>query len=326
MYLEIFKAKGYLIMPSVTRIAPSPTGQAHIGTFRTAYINYLQARSTGGKFILRIDDTDTERNKPEWTQLILDSLDWLGLEYDEIHYQSKRTDLYQRTARKLVEEGKAFSPTGVAAILLKPPVALPNSFLDTIAGEIPITDTNRKQIEGGVIGDKTSNGTVLLRENGTATYQFASIVDDYELGINHIVRGVDHITNTPKQIAIWNTLDLVDVHNYRPFLGNFPKFTHLGLIFKDKKKLSKRDGASSLMEYKEQGYKPEAILNWLLLMGWGLSVPRGTSKEESKALQKAASEPISKQVAIELFQKGTLKNSPCSYDINKLIWLQKRYK
>ncbi len=305
---------------SVTRIAPSPTGLFHLGTARTAYINYLQARSTGGKFILRIDDTDVDRNKSEYVQVIKDSLDWLGLEPDAVHYQSERTTFYLNAAERLLEHGKAFQATN-GAIILKGPTALPNSFLDTIAGEIAITDTNMDQIKDRIVllrGDNNKTDNIEggkprnLGTLGQVTYQFASVVDDCDLGITNIIRGVDHITNTPKQIAIWQALNDTKTQ---------PSWTHLGLIFKDKKKLSKRDGAASLLWYKEQGYSSEAVLNWMLLLGWGLSVPRGASKEE----QREASEPISKEKAIQIFQKGTLKASPCSYDINKLNWLQKRY-
>jgi glutamyl/glutaminyl-tRNA synthetase len=313
----------------VTRIAPSPTGMFHLGTARTALFNYLAAKASNGKFILRIDDTDTDRNKQEYTDIILETLDWLGLKYDELYYQSKRTDLYLETARRLVEAGKAFSPTGVAAILLKPPVALPNSFLDTVAGEIQITDTNRKQIEGGTIGDKTSNGTVLIRENGMATYQFASVVDDYYLGINYIIRGVDHITNTPKQIAIW-----VAIHDSAGIpwsklseeegIEYLPQFAHIGLIHKDKKKLSKRDNAASLLWYRDNclaepnssadkvrhsGYSPEAILNFILRMGWGCK------EDTNKAL--------SLQEMIEMFLKGRMRAAPSNFDENKLKYYQK---
>lgn len=300
-------------MPEITRIAPSPTGLMHLGTARTAYTNYLMAKSTGGKFILRIDDTDVERNKDEYTQVILDSLDWLGLEPDEVHYQSQRSDIYAKVAKSLVESDKAFVADN-GAIILKGPTALPETFLDTIAGEIKITETNYEQIHNRVVlmrgGDKL----------GQPTYQFCSVVDDYYMGITSIIRGVDHITNTPKQIAIFNAMPRQNVGHIKSNPPSYPKFTHMGLIFKDKKKLSKRDGAASLLWYKEQGYTPEAMLNWMLLLGWSLRVPRG-----NKELEKIANAPISKDMAIELFQQGTLKNTPCSFDLNKLNWLQKRF-
>lgn len=293
-------------MKYITRIAPSPTGCFHLGTARTALFNYLAARASGGKFILRIDDTDVERNKQEYTDIILESLDWLGLEYDEIHYQSKRTEIYLEAARRLCDAGKAFSGSTSAAILLKPPCSLPKSFLDTVAGEILITETNRKQIEGGAIGDKTSNGTVLIRENGMATYQFASVVDDYYLGVNYIIRGVDHITNTPKQIAIWNSFY---PSSYKLSEIDLPQFAHIGLINKDKKKLSKRDNAASLLWYRDNGYSPDAILNFILRMGWGSKL------DTNKAL--------TKQQAIDMFLNGRMRAAPSNFDESKLKYYQK---
>lgn len=186
----------------ITRIAPSPTGMFHLGTARTAYFNWLAVRASGGKFILRIDDTDVERNKDEYIQVILDSLEWLGLDYDEIYYQSKRTDIYLETAARLLQENKAFEAEN-GAIILKYADTLwlnQSSFYDSIAGEIPITDTNREQIKDKLVlvrgGDKI----------GQPTYQFCSVVDDFNMNITQIIRGVDHIMNTPKQIAIWNAL------------------------------------------------------------------------------------------------------------------------
>jgi glutamyl-tRNA synthetase len=185
---------------SITRFAPSPTGLFHIGGVRTAYLNYLEARSTSGLFILRIDDTDLERNKTEYTQVILDSMEWLGLDYDEIHFQSNRTEKYKEVAHWLLEQKKAFEADN-GAIILHDFLSAPEHFWDTIAGNVAITQTNREQI---------TNKIVLLRGGdklGQPTYQFASVVDDYELGIEHIIRGLDHLSNTPKQLAIWQNLE-----------------------------------------------------------------------------------------------------------------------
>lgn len=316
--------------PQTTRIAPSPTGLFHLGTARTAYINYLAAKSTGGEFIIRIDDTDTDRNKNEYIDIIFDSLDWLGLDHGRVYYQSKRLDIYREVARKLLDTGKAIELNN-GAVALKSSVCLPESFTDTIAGNIQITQTNREQIDGKLIllrgGDNTKFPNIIDDPKyGSPTYQFASVVDDFMMGITNVIRGVDHITNTPKQLAIYIWLTYHNIPKFTPIGGEQLKFTHLGLIFKDKKKLSKRDGAASLLWYKERGYSPEAILNWMLLLGWGLKVPRDSAGSDNKALQRAANAPINKAAAIELFTKGTLKNSPCIYDINKLNWLQKQYK
>lgn len=281
-------------MTNVTRIAPSPSGSFHLGTARTAYINYLAARSSNGKFILRIDDTNAERSDDKYTQIIFDSLDWLGLEPDEIYYQSKRNFIYDLDLRELENSGCTKTLENGAIALLWPD-KMPESWEDTISKTIPITATNREQIDGRVI---------LRKSDGAYTYQFASVVDDYSLGVNWIIRGVDHIQNTPKQIAIWKS---------RYWAKEIPRFTHMGLIYCDKKKLSKRDNAASLLWYREQGYCPEAVLNFILRLGWS---PKGDNKEHSF---------ISKERAIELFSNGNLSNRPANYDIAKLDNLQKHH-
>ncbi len=311
----------------ITRIAPSPTGMFHLGTARTAYFNYLAAKASNGKFILRIDDTDIERNKQEYTDIILETFDWLGLEYDELHYQSKRTEIYLETAERLLEAGEAFRASN-GAIILSPPTELPNSFLDTVGGEIAITDTNKAQIDG-------RNGSLVLVRGGEnmdkPTYQFCSVVDDYYLRVNYIIRGVDHITNTPKQIAIWEALDAIErvvtltgpckycppgktscnecieIPVYLP--DALPQFAHIGLIHKDKKKLSKRDNAASLLLYKENGYSPDAILNFILRMGFGC-------KEDKNKF-------LTKQEAIDMFLKGRMRAAPSNFDEAKLNYYQK---
>jgi len=303
-------------MKYITRIAPSPTGMMHIGTCRTAYINYLAAKSSGGTFILRIDDTDIQRNKKEYTDIIFQSLEWLGLKPDKVEYQSKREHLYISEAKNLLFHNKAVELDNGAVALLYP-YSMPKLFNDDIAGDIAITETNKEQID---------RKTILLRGYqqekpellGKPTYQLASIIDDYFMGINYIIRGVDHITNTPKQLAIWMALNEVygNVQCPKPF----PKFAHLGLITQNNKKLSKRDGASSLMDYKEKGYTAEVMLDWLIRMGWSLNIPRGP---EAKEMNKLFSQFIPKQKAIEWFFEGKLKNSPCALDIDKLDNRQK---
>lgn len=314
-----------------TRIAPSPTGMFHLGTARTAYFNYLAAKASGGRFILRIDDTDVERNKVEYTKIIWQSLLWLGLKPDEIYSQSARSDLYKEQAFALVKAGKAKElDNGAVALIL--PDNLPESFTDTLAGNIPITETNKTQIEKTILlrGMPESNRNSALSRKEiksgiehkpgipeetkerifhSPTYQFASVVDDYFMNINWIIRGVDHITNTPKQIAIWQVLnDPKCVADYK----FFPKLTHIGLIYKDKKKLSKRDNAASLLWYKEQGYSPETILNFILRMGWGSPL------DDNK--------PISKEQAIDMFLKGSMRPSPAGYDEHKLNWYHRKRK
>ena len=317
----------------IVRCAPSPTGIMHIGTARTAYFNWLAAKASNGKFVLRIDDTDVERNKEEYTKIILDSLEWLGLDYDEVYYQSKRTELYKSEARGLLNAGKA-KELDNGAIALRFPNTMPDAFMDSISGNIAITDTNKAQIHEKVIllrGWKTDEkGKVIDRSTlGLPTYQLGTVIDDYFLDINWIIRGVDHITNTPKQIAIWCALN--EVYSTVNCPKPFPKFTHLGLINKQEeikddtnctiklvsKKLSKRGpnaALASVMYYRDQGYTPEALLNFMLRLGWS---PKGDNKEHTY---------ISKERAIELFTNGNLKNSPANYDLNKLNALEKHYK
>ena len=312
----------------VTRIAPSPTGIMHLGTARTAYVNYLAAKASGGKFILRIDDTDVERNKKEYTDIIFQSLEWLGLLPDKVEYQSERIKLYQAEARGLLYQGKAVELDN-GAIALLAPSEMPKQWYDTITGFIKITDTNIEQIHKKIIllrgYKKDECGKIDYKTLGLPTYQFASVIDDYFLDINYIIRGVDHITNTPKQIAIWQALNEVYGSVCNP--KSFPKFAHLGLIMgrdpvtNKPKKLSKRDPEqkASLLDYKNEGYTPEALLNWMLLMGWALKA--GRSPEE----QREANKPINKEKALVSFFDGTLKNSPCNLDLGKLKSLQEHY-
>jgi len=316
-----------------TRIAPSPTGLFHLGTSRTAYFNYLAAKASGGKFILRIDDTDIERNKDEYIDIIYDSLKWLDLCPDEVYSQSDRISLYRDQAFVLVAAGKAKElDNGAIALILSN--NLPEYFTDTLAGNIPITETNKAQMERIILlrGMPESNRRYAQnrREIKTGisekhtdipqetkerifhspTYQFASVVDDYFMDINWIIRGADHITNTPKQIAIWQAI--ADNMRIDESQIPLPQFTHVGLIYKDKKKLSKRDNAASLLWYKEQGYSPETILNFILRMGWGSPL------DDNK--------PISKEQAIDMFLKGSMRPSPAGYDEHKLNWYHRKSK
>ena len=285
----------------VTRIAPSPTGFAHIGTMRTALFSWLLAKATGGRFLLRMDDTDADRNIKEAEQPIFDGLEWLGLEWDEFHRQSTRTDTYQAAATILLEKDYAFKADN-GAVILKWHDWMPRSWKDEVVGEVPITDTNIEQIDGR---------TVLLRggdKEGQPTYQFASVVDDYMMGINYICRGTDHITNTAKQVAIWSTLD----HARGDAVSTLPKFAHVGLIFANKKKMSKRDGAASLLDYRDQGYHPDALFNFLLRMGWG---PTVDNKENSV---------LSRERALELFiDGGRMRSANANFDAAKLAWFDK---
>lgn len=289
--------------PLTTRIAPSPTGFMHVGTARTALHNWLAARSTGGKFILRIDDTDADRNIEEAVTPILDGLTWLGLGWDEMYRQSERTDLYRRRAAELLAAGHAFEADN-GAVILHWRDFMPRTWRDDVAGDIPITPTTIEQIDGRLVllrgGDKL----------GAPTYQFASIVDDYEMGVNLIIRGTDHLTNTAKQVAIWTALTRAD-----GTARELPRFAHVGLIFRGGKKMSKRDGAASLIDYRDGGTHPEAMFNFLLRMGWG-------PKEDNKA-----NSVLTRERAFELFLKaGNLRGSNASFDDAKLASYDRRFK
>jgi glutamyl-tRNA synthetase len=290
-----------------TRIAPSPTGDMHLGTARTAYFNWLAARSTGGKFILRIDDTDVDRNKPEYTQVILDTMDWLGLDYDSIEYQSKRFDRYKEVANDLIGKKYARIAYGSTdAVVLTPmdgneiSFNIPDSFQDELAGEVKITARDKELM----VPSTDSNGIVLLRSDGLPTYHFACVVDDIDMGINYVIRGVDHLTNTARQVAIYTALG-----------AEVPKFAHIGLISKDKRKLSKRDGAASMLHYRDAGYDPDALLNGMARLGWGPTVD-----DKTTAL-------LPKEKMLELFfSGGKMKSSVANMEMHKLDSFDRKYK
>jgi glutamyl-tRNA synthetase len=284
-----------------TRIAPSPSGDMHLGTARTAYFNWLAARATGGKFLLRIDDTNADKSHPEYTQVILDTMAWLGLDYDKLDYQSRGFDRYQTIANELVEQGKARVLENGAIALC--PIDVPNSFKDEVGGDIPISLNDKDYIAG-----RGSDGVILMRApvNGVAapTYHFACVVDDIVHDINYIIRGVDHITNTSRQIAIYTALG-----------EPIPKYAHVGLIHFQGKKLSKRDGAASMLTYRDKGYHPEAMLNFMARLGWGPNVDDKTTKL------------LPRQRMLELFFEGGHMRSPSSgMDFAKLDSFDRKYK
>ncbi len=280
-----------------TRFAPSPTGPFHIGSARTALFNFLFAKTNNGKFLLRIEDTDLERSKPEYEKDILEGISWLGLSWDEFYRQSERLDLYTGYLNKLIDDGSAFycfhskefldkeyeeqikikkNPAHYcefrklpitdalrrlvkenAIVRFKTPVDFEISFTDLIRGKI--------SFNSDTLGGDFSLAKALGRGEFQPLYNFAVVIDDYEMKISHVIRGEDHIPNTPKQILIQQYLNI-----------SAPEYAHLPLILgPDKSKLSKRHGAVSVMEYNEMGYLPEAIVNFLALLGWN----PGTDKE-----------------------------------------------
>lgn len=293
----------------ITRIAPSPTGEMHIGTARTALFNYLAARSTGGKFILRIDDTDVERNREECTINILETMDKMELTPDEIYYQSKRTGFYVGMATSLVDAGYAIRLSN-GAVALNWHADMPREWVDNIAGVIPITDTNIEQIDGR---------TILLKGGdslGQPTYQLATVVDDYLMGINNIIRGTDHITNTAKQLALLWAMQTMNGEGYNP-----PIFNHVSLIYKDKKKLSKRDDAASVLTYLEEGVSVAAMWNFLLRLGWAPSMSAEVPLKDDKSTN-----IITQDKAIEWFcSSGRMKNSPANLDVQKLAFYKRKH-
>ena len=234
------------------RFAPSPTGYLHVGGARTALFNWLYARRHGGAFILRIEDTDVERSQAELVSGILDGLRWLGIDWDEgpgvggphaPYFQSERLDRYRAMAKQLLESGQAFEDGG--AIRFKVPPGK-TTFIDSVHGPI---EFDNEHIESFVI----------LRSDTHPTYHLSVVVDDIDMAITHVVRGDDHISNTPKQVLLYNA-----------FGKTPPTFAHVPLIMgPDKQRLSKRHGATSVTEYQKQGYIPEAMFNFLALLGWG---------------------------------------------------------
>lgn len=236
------------------RFAPSPTGHLHIGGLRAALFNYYFAKQSNGKFVLRIEDTDHQRNKEEYTKAILDSFAWCGIESDEeIVYQSKRQPLYEQYIKQLVTSGKAYyeeqiDETDKKSTVLKCRVEKNHShisFNDIIRGEIAFPIEEFEDF-------------IIARSDGTPLYNLVVVIDDIEMGISHIIRGEEHLPNTPKQIIL-----------YRALGATIPQFAHLPLILgPDRKKLSKRDAATAVIDYKNEGIYPEALCMYLLRLGW----------------------------------------------------------
>jgi len=270
------------------RFAPSPTGFLHVGSARTALFNWLFARHEGGQFLLRIEDTDLVRSKPEFLGEILDSLRWLGLNWDEeIVHQSRRAEegIYRKIADKLLAEGKAYLDG--KAILLK-----------ITPGEvIPMEDLVHGQIQVNTLEIKDQ---VLMKSDGMPTYSFACVVDDSALKVTHVIRGDDHISNTPKQILIHRALGLIP-----------PVYVHIPLILgEDRSRLSKRHGATNLNDYRTMGVLPEGMVNYLALLGWS---PGG----DREILPVAE---IIKEFALERIGK-----TGAMFDLKKLLWMNSQY-
>jgi len=305
-----------------TRFAPSPTGDLHIGGARTALFNWLLARHNQGVLILRIEDTDVARSTQESIQVILDAMIWLGMDWDEGPlYQSQRIPLYKEVAERLLKEGKAYrcycTPEELevkreAALRagLKPKydrtclhqgVSYPDRpyairFLSPDEGETVVDDL----IQGRVEFDNAElDDLIILRSDGLPTYNFSVVVDDMTMEITHVIRGNDHLNNTPRQIQIYQALGYP-----------LPKFGHVPMILgPEKKKLSKRHGAQSVMEYKKMGYLPQAVVNYLVRLGWSHGDQEEFTREE----------------LIEKFSLEAVGRSAAAINPGKLDWLNARY-
>ncbi|MDE2009565.1 MAG: glutamate--tRNA ligase [Candidatus Omnitrophica bacterium] len=266
------------------RFAPSPTGFLHIGSARTALFNWMVARAQGGKFILRIEDTDQVRSKTEFLEEILESMKWLGLTWDEYYKQSDRFDIYRQYAGKLLSEGKAYQD-GAAVVLKVPQKSI--KLYDLIRGEI-------------VVDTKEIKDQVLMKSDGSPTYSFACVVDDALMEMTCIIRGEDHISNTPKQMLIYEALDF-----------KIPKFAHLPLILDPEGgRMSKRAGATAVSEYRTQGFLPQAIVNYLMLLGWS----PGNNQEK-----------VSMASALKTFSIKKVNKAGAAFSFEKLQWLNSQY-
>jgi glutamyl-tRNA synthetase len=276
--------------PYTTRIAPSPTGDFHIGTARTAYFNWLAARASGGRFILRIDDTDLARNDDASIGVIHDCLDWLGFTPDVVYRQSDRLDIYNGIAHDMINVGLAVRADNGAILMNGGDAA---AWCDVISGDM--APSNKAHA--------LAKDQVLIKADGMPVYHFASVVDDIEMGVNLVIRGMDHMTNTFRHAGIYKAMD-----------ADLPDFAHLGLITMCGKKMSKRDAAASLLSYRDDGINVDAMLNFLLRMGWG---PKNDDKSMSL---------IDRDRAVDLFlDHGRMKASPAALDIPKLSSFNRKY-
>lgn len=284
----------------VTRFAPSPTGLLHAGNYRTAVFSYLFARQNKGKFILRIEDTDRERSKKEYAENIVESLNWLGLDYDEIFYQSEQATKHQEYLEKLIAENKAYVSKEEIG-------SLDQSKEKKLRSEvIRFRNPNKKvsfldSIRGLIVTDTTDLGDFVIAKSLTEpVFHLAVVIDDYEMGVTHVVRGEDHISNTPRQILIQEAIG-----------APTPEYAHLPLVLApDRSKLSKRRGALSITEYRDRGYLPEAILNYISLLGWN----PGTEQEIF------FKEDLIKNFDLKKVQKGA-----AIFDQTKLDWFNREH-
>lgn len=280
----------------VTRFAPSPTGYFHAGSYRTALFSCLYARQNGGKFILRIEDTDRERSKKEYEENILESLEWLGLKYDEFYRQSDRTEIYKKYIQQLINAGHAYISKEV------PTDGEPNNRAEVIRFKNPKKKVAfDDMIRGRVEFDTTELGDfVIAKSIDEPVFHLVVVVDDKDMGITHIIRGEDHISNTPRQILIYEALGATP-----------PKYAHIPLLLgKDRSKMSKRNGAIPVSEYHRRGYLPQAIVNYLALLGWHPADDR---------------ELFTFEELLEVFDLGRVQKGGAIFDEEKLAWFNRQY-
>ena len=305
----------------VTRFAPSPTGHLHIGGARTAIFSWLLSRHFDGEFVLRIEDTDRERSKQEFTDAILNSMSWLGLTWNgDPIYQSQRDDEYNKYIDQLLAEGKAYycdcTPEEVEQMRedarakgLKPKYNGKCRERKLQAGEGRVVRF-KAPFDGRTVFEDLVKGSIAVenselddmiirRGDGSPTYNLAVVVDDYTMGVSHVLRGDDHVNNTFKQILLYEAL-----------CWELPKFGHVPMILgSDRKKLSKRHGALSVMEYEKQGFLPQAVVNYLVRLGWSHGDQEKFTMEE----------------LIEKFSTDNLSSSAAGFDKEKLLWLNSQY-
>jgi glutamyl-tRNA synthetase len=309
-----------------TRFAPSPTGYLHIGGARTALFNYLFARHCRGKFVLRIEDTDRERSTPEAIEAILEAMKWLELDYDEgPFYQTQRYNLYKDKVKELLIKGSAYPCVCTAAELetkrqlamkekrkpmydgtCRPPEgvipALPTDKPYTVRFRSPAAGTTvvKDLIKGEVVFDNRElDDLIIARSDGTPTYNFCVVIDDIDMSISHVIRGDDHLANTPRQIQLYQALG-----------QDLPQFAHVPLILgTDKARLSKRHGATSVMAYRDMGYFPEAVVNYLVRLAWSYG----------------DQEIFSRQELIEKFTLENVGKSAGVFNPEKFLWVNFQY-
>ncbi len=306
-----------------TRFAPSPTGVLHVGGARTALFSWLFSRQSGGKFVLRIEDTDLERSTPESVQAILDGMSWLGLDYDEgPYYQTKRFDRYAEVIQTLVDQGDAYYCSCSKERLeklreqqmadkqkprydgccrdkqLTPQDGQPMvvRFRNPQTGEVVFDDLVKGQI---TVSNNELDDLIIARQDGTPTYNLTVVVDDMDMAITHVVRGDDHVNNTPRQINILTALG-----------APIPYYAHVPMILGDDgKRLSKRHGAVGVMQYCDDGYLPQALLNYLVRLGWSHGDQEVFTIEE----------------LVEHFSLQAINRAPSSFNTGKLQWLNQQY-